>query len=163
MITFEEAVASLRKAGAKAEKDLVVKNVTVTDCDSWTRVALTLNREVAGPVSDEEGNWSMGQTRVIFLSLYSVLGLLKNTDETLAIASYVTTQPTALQIILSGAKAEILQQEVKAHATYVNAFTGKETEHDSDHDSLFNHLVSIEFTDKGRKAIEKIEDKLLGL
>ena len=69
MITFEEAVASLRKAGAKAEKDLVVKNVTVTDCDSWTRVALTLNREVAGPVSDEEGNWSMGQTRVIFLSL----------------------------------------------------------------------------------------------
>lgn len=163
MITFEEAVASLHKAGAKPEKDLVVKNVTVTDCDSWTRVALTLNREVAGPVSDAEGNWSMDQTRVIFLSLYSVLGLLKNTDETLAIASYVATQPTALQIILSGAKVEILQQEVEAHATYVNAFTGEETEHDSDHDSLFNHLVSVEFTDKGRRAIEKIEDKLLGL
>lgn len=163
MISFNDAVASLRKAGAKAEKDIIIKNVTVTDCDSWTRVALTLNREVAGPVSDEEGNWSMGQTRVVFLSLYSVLGLLKNTDDTLAVASYIASHPTALQIILSGAKVEILQQEVKAHATYVNAFTGEETERDSDHDSLFNHLVSIEFTDKARRGIEKIEDKLLGL
>lgn len=163
MISFNDAVASLRKAGAKAEKDIIIKNVTVTDCDSWTRVALTLNREVAGPISDEEGNWTMGQTRVVFLSLYSVLGLLKNTDDTLAVASYIASHPTALQIILSGAKAEILQQEVKAHATYVNAFTGEETEHDSDHDSLFNHLVSIEFTDKARRGIEKIEDKLLGL
>lgn len=163
MISFNDAVASLRKAGAKAEKDIIIKNVTVTDCESWTRIALTLNREVAGPVSDEEGNWSMGQTRVVFLSLYSVLGLLKNTDDTLAVASYIASHPTALQIILSGAKVEILQQEVKAHATYVNAFTGEETEHDSDHDSLFNHLVSIEFTDKARRGIEKIEDKLLGL
>lgn len=163
MISFNDAVASLRKAGAKAEKDIVIKNVTVTDCDSWTRVALTLDREVAGPVSDEEGNWTMGQTRVVFLSLYSVLGLLKNTDDTLAIVSYIASHPTALQIILSGAKAEILQQEVKAHATYVNAFTGEETEHDSDHDSLFNHLVDIEFTDKAKRSIEKIEDKLLGL
>lgn len=163
MISFNDAVASLRKAGAKAEKDIIIKNVTVTDCESWTRVALTLNREVAGPVSDEEGNWTMGQTRVVFLSLYSVFSLLKNTDDTLAVASYIAGYPTALQIILSGAKVEILQQEVKAHATYVNAFTGKETEHDSDHDSLFNHLVSIEFTDKARRGIEKIEDKLLGL
>lgn len=163
MITFEEAVASLRKAGAKAEKGLIIKNVTVTDCDSWTRIALTLNREVAGPVSDEEGNWAMGTTNVVFLSLYSVIGVLKNTDDTIAVASYIASHPTALQVILNGATVEILQQEVKANATYVNAFTGQETEHEADHDSLFNHLVSIEFTDRSRRAIEKIEDKLLGL
>lgn len=163
MISFNDAVTSLRKAGAKAEKDIIIKNVTVTDCNSWTRIALTLNREVAGPVSDKKGNWTMGQTSVVFLSLYSVLGLLKNTDDTLAVASYIASNPTPLQVILSGAKVEILQQEVKAHATYVNAFTGEKTEYNSDHDSLFNHLVSIQFTDKARRGIEKIEDKLLGL
>ena len=163
MITFEEAVASLRKSGAKSEKNLAVMNVTVTDCDNWTRVALTLNREVAGPVSDEDGNWSMGTTRVVFMSLYSVLGTLKNTDDTLAIASYIASHPTALQILLSGAKIEILQQEVKANATYLNHFTGEEVEHESDHDSIFNHIASVELSDKGRRAIEKIEDKLLGL
>ena len=163
MVTFEEAVASLRKSGAKSETDLIIKNVTVTNCDKWTRISLTLNREVDGAVCDENGNWTIGKTRVVSLSLYSILGLLKNTNETLAITNHIANNPTALQIILCGAKGELLQQEVKAHATYVNAFTGEETEYESDHDSLFNHLVSIEFTDKGRRAIEKIEDKLLGL
>lgn len=163
MITFEEAVASLRKSGAKSEKDLIVNNVTVTEKDSWTRVALTLNRDVQGPVSDDEGNWSMGTTNVVFMSLYSIAGVLKNTDDTRAIASYVVNHPTSLQIILSGAKIEILQQEVKANATYINAFTGEETEHESDHDSIFNHIVSLSLSDKGQRGIEKIEDKLLGL
>ena len=162
MINFNDAVASLRKAGAKSET-VTICNVTVTDCKNWTRIALTLNREVDGPVSDSEGNWAMGTTRVVFLSLYSILGTLKNTNDTIAITGHIADNPTALQIILCGAKVELLQQEVKAHATYVNAFTGEEVEHDSDHDSIFNHLVSIEFTDKGHRAIEKIEDKLLGL
>ena len=163
MINFNDAVASLRKAGAKSETDVIVKNITIADCNNWTRVALTLNREVDGAVNDEDGNWSIGKTNVVFMSLYSIVGTLKNTDDTIAIASYIAKHPTSLQIILSGAKIELLQQYVKANETYVNAFTGEETEHDSDHDSLFNHIVSIEFTDKGRRAIEKIEDKLLGL
>ena len=163
MRTFEEAVASLRKSGAKSETDIIIKNVTVTNCDKWTRISLTLNREVDGAVCDENGNWTIGKTRVVSLSLYSILGLLKNTNDTIAITGHIADNPTALQIILCGAKGELLQQEVKAHATYVNAFTGEETEYESDHDSLFNHLVSIEFTDKALRAIEKIEDKLLGL
>ena len=162
MIQFNDAVASLRKAGAKSEI-VTICNVTITDCKNWTRVALTLNREVDGAVCDQDGNWSIGKTRVVSLSLYSILGTLKNTNDTLAITGHIADHPTSLQIILNGAKVEILQQEVKAHATYVNAFTAEETEHDSDHDSIFNHIVSVEFTDKGLKAIEKIEDKLLGL
>ena len=163
MINFNDAVASLRKAGAKSETDVIVKNITIADCNNWTRVALTLNREVDGAVTDEDGNWSIGKTNVVFMSLYSIVGTLKNTDDTIAIASYIAKHPTSLQIILSGAKIELLQQEVKANETYINAFTGEETEHESDHDSLFNHLVDVEFSCKGRIAIEKIEDHLLGL
>ena len=163
MIQFNDAVAALRKSGAKSETDLVVKNVTVSDRDKWTRIALTLNREVDGPVCDEEGQWSIGKTRVIFMSFYSILGTLKNINDTRAITNHIANNPTALQIILNDAKIEILQQEVKAHATYINSFTGEEVEHDSDHDSIFNYLVSVEFTDKNLRAIEKIEDKLLGI
>ena len=162
MIKFDDAVAALRKSGAKSET-VTICNVTITDCKNWTRVTLTLNREVDGPVCDSEGQWAMGKTRVVSLSLYSILGLLKNTNETLAITGHIADNPTALQIILCGAKVELLQQEVKAHATYVNAFTGEETEYESDHDSLFNYIVDVEFSCKGRIAIEKIEDKLLGL
>ena len=162
MINFNDAVASLRKAGATSET-VTICNVTVTDCKNWTRIALTLNREVDGAVCDEDGNWSMGKTRVVFVSLYSILGLLKNTNDTMAITGHIVDNPTSLQIILNGAEVEILQQEVKANETYINVFTGEETYHDCDHDSLFNHLVSIELSDKGHRAVEKIEDKLLGI
>ena len=161
MINFNDAVAVLRKNGAS--ENVTIVNVTVTSLDKWTRIALTLNSEVNGAVSDSEGNFSIGKTRVIFISLYSILGLLKNTDETLAIASHIANHPTALQVILVGAKIELIQQEVKAHSTYTNFFTGEESEHDYDHDSIFNHIVSIDFTEKSRRAIERIEDKLLGL
>lgn len=163
MINFNDAVAALRKSGAKSETDLVIKNVTVVDCKNWTRIGLTLDREVDGAVSDAEGNWTIGKTRVVFISFYSILGTLKNINDTVAITGHIADNPTSLQIILNGAKIELLQQEVKANATYLNHFTGEETEHDSDHDSLFNYLVSVELSDKGRRAVEKIEDKLLGL
>ena len=163
MIQFNDAVAILRKNGAKSETDLVVKNVTVADRGNWTNIALTLNREVDGPVCDIEGQWAMGKTNVVFISFYNILRTLKNTDETIAITNHIAKNPTSLQIILNGAKIEILQQEVKAHASYIDVFKGEETYYDSDHDSLFNHLISIDFSDKGRKAIERIEDHLLGL
>lgn len=162
MINFNDAVAALRKSGANSEHVTIV-NVTVTTLDKWTRIGLALNNEVNGAVIDEENNWSIGKTRFVFLSLFSILDLLKNTDETLAIASHIANHPSALQVILVGAKIELLQQEVKAHSTYVNAFTGEEAEHDSDHDSIFNHIVSIDFSEKAIRAIERIEDKLLGL
>ena len=98
-----------------------------------------------------------------FVSLYSIISLLKNTNETLAITNHIASHPTALQVILNGAKAEILQQEVKDNATYTNHFNGEEVENESDHDSIFNHIVSITLSDKGLRAVEKIEDKLLGL
>ena len=162
MINFNDAVAALRKSGANSEHVTIV-NVTVTDCGNWTRIGLALNREVNGAVTDSEGNFSIGKTRFVFISLFSILDLLKNTEETLAIVSHIANHPSALQVVLVGAKCEVLQQEVKAHSTYVNAFTGEESEHDYDHDSIFNHIVSIDFSEKAIRAIEKIEDKLLGL
>ena len=162
MISFDDAVASLRKAGAKSE-NVTICNVTVKDCDKWTRIALTLDKDVMVYVADENGEYRKCTTRVAFISLYSIVSLFKNTDDTCAIASYVVAHPTALQVILSSAKGELLQEEIAANATYTNHFTGEEVENESDHDSIFNHLVSITLSDKGLRAVEKIEDKLLGL
>ena len=161
MISFNDAVASLRKAGATSE-NVTIMNVTVKDCDKWTMIVLTLDKDVMGYVADENGEYRKGTTRVVFLSLYSIASVLKNTDDTRAIASYVVDHPTALQILLSSAKCELLQEEIAANATYTNHFTGEEVENESDHDSIFNHMVSVTLSDKGLRAVEKIEDKLLG-
>ena len=162
MINFNDAVAALRKSGAKSET-VTICNVTLSDRKNWTRVTLMLNREVDGAVCDQEGNWSLGKTRIVSMSLYSILDLFKNTNDTVAIASHVANHPTATQVILCEAKVELLQQKVNANETYINVFTGEEVEYESDRDSIFNHLVSIELSDKGHRAVEKIEDKLLGI
>lgn len=163
MISFEDAVATLRKNGCKEYKDVTVRNVTVKPLDSYTRVALTLDTDVEGFVAAENGSYERGTTRVVFNSLYSLVALLKQNDDTMAIASHVVTNPTSLQVLLSGAKITILQQEVAANATYTNAWTGKEVQNENDHDSIFNHVVSVSLTDKAKGAVSKIEDKLLGL
>ena len=161
MVNFNDAVAALRKSGATSET-VTIMNVTVKDCNTWTRVALTLDKEVMGYVADGDGEYKKGKTRIVSTSLYDIAGVLKNTDDTRAITSYVVAHPTALQILLSSAKGELLQEEIAANATYTNHFTGEEVENESDHNSIFNHLVSIELSDKGLRAVEKIEDKLLG-
>ena len=161
MVSFDNAVAALRKSGATSEM-VTIMNVTVTDCNKWTRIALTLDKDVTGYVASDDGEYKRGKTRIVFLSLYSLVNVLKNINETRAIASYIVSHPTALQILLSSAKCELLQEEIAANATYTNHFTGEEVENESDHDSIFNHIVSITFSDKGLRAIEKIEDKLLG-
>ena len=163
MIKFEDAVATLRKNGCKEYKDVTVRNVTVKPLDSYTRVALTLDADVDGFVATDNGSYERGTTRVVFNSLYSLVALLKQNDDTMAIASHVATNPTSLQVLLSGAKITILQQEVAANATYTNAWTGEEVQNENDHDSIFNHIVALSLSDKAQRAIEKIEDKLLGL
>ena len=77
MISFDNAVAALRKSGTKSE-NVTIMNVTVKDCDNWTRIALTLDKEVMGYVANEDGEYRKGTTRVVFTSLYSVVGLFKN-------------------------------------------------------------------------------------
>lgn len=161
MRTFNDGVAALRKSGANAET-VSVKNVNISVLDNWTRVSLTLDREVTGFISDDEGNFVKGGTTVIFVSLYTILAALKANDDTMAIANHVGQHPSALQIILSGAKIELLQQEIGANATYTNPFTEEECEHRSDHDSIFNYVASIQLSDKGRNAVEVVEMKLLG-
>lgn len=161
MRSFSEGVAALRKSGAKSEV-VIIKNVNVTALDNWTRISLTLDKEVSGFVQNEESDFVKGTTRVIFVSLYTVLAALKDNDDTMAIASHCGTHPSALQVLLSGAKMEVLQQEMTANQTYINPFTEKENEFDSDHDSIFNYIASIDLSDKGRKALDVVEMKLLG-
>lgn len=163
MISFEDAVATLRKNGCKEYKDVTVRNVTVKPLENYTRVALTLDTDVEGFVATENGGYEKGTTPIVFNSLYSLVALLKQNDDTMAIASHVATNPTSLQVLLSGAKITILQQEVAANATYTNAWTGAEVQNENDHDSIFSHVVSLRLSDKAQRAIEKIEDKLLGL
>ena len=121
----KEIIAELLKNGGKSVKDLKVKNVTVTRCENYVRLGITLDKPVAGMVTKDNVTYEEGETNVIFVSLYSITSLLKDDDNAAFAANHLTQHPEAMSVILSRAKIDIIQEPVTAGQEYKNP-TAKE-------------------------------------
>ena len=162
MRTLKEAKSTMVKNGAKEITNLVINNVTVTPLEDYTRVALTLDKPVAGYVQGEDGAYTRGETNVIFVSLFSIAAMLKESDELAWAVNAIINNPNSLQVLLSRAKITILQEDVVAGQVRVNPFTEKEDENVPDHDAIYNHIVDVKLGKMGEIGLEKMLDKLLG-
>lgn len=163
MKTVKEVVAEMMKNGAKEIKNVTIKNVTVTVLDSYTRLGLTLDKEVPGFRQNEEGEYVEGTTRVVFASAYSIGALLKDNDDAAFAANHLMKHPDALGMIMSRAKIDIVQQRVNAGEEYRNPFASEETEAVVfDHDTIVNHIVSLDLSDFGKSRLERLADMMLG-
>ena len=161
----KEVVRALLEGGAKKISDVKVTNVTVKALDTYVRVALTLDKKVEGYILNEaDGTYSAGEVKVIFVSLYSLLSMLKQSEEAAFAANHVANHPESIGLILSGAKIDIVQQHVVAGEEYRNVWSDKVDVEATvfDHDTILNHVVSIEVSKFGEKALDKLMDKMLG-
>ena len=161
----KEVVKALLEGGAKKISDVKVTNVTVKALDTYVRVALTLDKKVEGYVLNEaDGTYSAGEVKVIFVSLYSLLSMLKQDEDTAFAANHVANHPETIALILSGARIDLIQQPVVAGEEYRNAWSEKADAEASifDHDTIINHVVDITVSKFGEKALDKLMDKMLG-
>ena len=160
----KEVVRALLASGAKKVTDVKVTNVTVKALDTYVRVALTLDKKVEGYVLNEtDGTYSTGEVKVIFVSLYSLLSMLKQDEETAFAANHVANHPETIALILSGARIDIIQQPVVAGEEYRNPWSDRDDVEATvfEHDTILNHVVSIEVSKFGEKALDKLMDKML--
>ena len=161
----KNVVRNLLESGAKKVSDLKVTNVTVKALDTYVRVALTLDKKVEGYVLNEsDGTYSAGEVKVVFVSLYSLLSMLKQDEDTAFAANHVANHPETIALILSGARIDLIQQPVVAGEEYKNPWSDRTDAEASifDHDTIINHVVSIEVSKFGEKALDKLMDKMLG-
>ena len=161
----KEVVRALLASGAKKVTDVKVTNVTVKALDTYVRVALTLDKKVEGYVLNEtDGTYCTGEVKVIFVSLYSLLSMLKQDEETAFAANHVANHPETIALILSGARIDIIQQPVVAGEEYRNPWSDRDDVEATvfEHDTILNHVVSIEVSKFGEKALDKLMDKMLG-
>lgn len=159
----KEIVAELIKNGATQVKDVKIKNVTVTPMDAYTRLGITLDKEVAGYRANDNGEYEKTTTKVIFVSAFSIAALLKDNDDAAFAANHLVTHPDAMGMIMSRAKIDIIQQSVEAGAEYKNPFASEES--DSvvfDHNTIINHVVKIELSEFGLKQLDRLADRMLG-
>jgi len=162
-MTNKEIIAQLLKNGAKEEKNVTIKNVTVTPKETYTRLGLTLDKEVKGYRQAEDGTYEEGTTRIIFVSSYSIGALLKEDDDAAFAANHLMTHPDALGMIMSRAKIDIVQQKVEAGSDYKNPFASEDSDSTVfDHDTIINHVVNISLSDFGKKRLDKLADMMLG-
>ena len=160
----KEVIAQLLKNGGVQVKDLKVKNVTVTHCENYVRLALTLNTPVKGMVTKDNGvTYEEGETNVIFVSLYSVTSLLKDNDDAAFAVNHLVNHPDAMSIVLSRASINIIQEPVEEGQEYRNPWSENAEATVFDHKTIINHITDIKLSDFAIRKMDRLADSLLGI
>lgn len=144
-------------------KNIKIKNVNVTAMESYDRVAITLASNVKGyiPDPDNVGEYKEGETNVIFVSNYSIVSNLRENEDIAFAGNWLIAHKNALNVVLSGATIDIVQEAVTTGQMYKNPFSDNGTESVVAHDGYYNHVFNIRLSARGLAAIEKIADKML--
>lgn len=154
--TQNEVITELSKNGAKSEQ-VVVKNLKVKTFEKYTRCRVTVDHEVDGYVSEDNGvTYKLGKTNVVFISLFNLVNALRDTEYDVVI-DHICDHPQSMVVLLKDAKVTLVQQNVKAGDTPDGVDAPLE------HDAIYWHCKSIEFSDAAKLRLDKIVDKMLGL
>ena len=143
MKSFETVSAELKKVKANNVVTTTVRNINVKDMTTWQRVSITLNTPVKGYIADDDGNYSEGEVNVIFVSSFSVVAAFRNNPKTAFAGNYIAEHPNCLQVLLSGAKIEIVQEAVSEGKEYSNPWSNNPTPVPVEQDSYYNHITDI--------------------
>ena len=160
----KEIIAELLKNGGKSVKDLKVKNVTVTRCENYVRLGITLDKPVMGMVTKDNGvTYEEGETSVIFVSLYAITSLLKDNDDAAFAANHLVEHPEAMSIVLSRASLNIIQEIVEAGTEYKNPWSTNGEATVFDHKTIITHVTDVTLSDFAVRKLDKLADSLLGI
>lgn len=163
MQNVQEVVRTLLKNGAKRIDNAVIKTVSVNRQENYDRVALTLAKPVTGYILNQEtGEYEKSDdVRTIFVSSFSLGAILADNEDSAFAKRYLIERPRLLELCLSYAKVDILQEAVEANTDYVNPFSSSDEGHTIEHDTIINHVIAIELGKRGIKFLEKLENKII--
>lgn len=163
MQNVQEVVRTLLKNGAKRIDNAVVKTVSINRQENYDRVALTLAKPVTGyTLNKETGEYEKSDdVRTIFVSSFSIGAILADNEDSAFAKRFLMEKPQMLELVLSYAKVDILQESVEANTDYVNPFSSSTEGRMIDHDTIINHIVAIELGKRGLRFLAKLEDKMV--
>lgn len=162
--TNKQVVAELLAKGCNKIAGIRVRSSIVTPKDNYVMVSLSLERGIPGYVSDGEGIFTKGETATVFASSYSIASVLKDNDETAWVANQLIQNPKGFEVILAGAKVDLVQEEVAADEIYKNPFNSSDVDGQSlGHDTIINHVVKIEICQKAKQMLNMLAMNMMGI
>lgn len=159
----KEVIAQLVQKGAEPVKELKVKNVTVSPQENYVRLGITLDKPVKGYVTSDNITFEEGETKVIFVSLFSVISLLKEDDNAAFACNHLLRNPDSMEVVLSRAIIDILQEPVVAGEEYRNPWSESVEASVFNHDTIINHITKIKLSDFGIRKLDKLADNLMAI
>lgn len=121
-----------------------------------------MDKPVKGYVSDD-GNYTLGETKFIYVSLFSVAAVLRDNEDASFAVNNIIKKPSSAEVLLNGARVDIIQQPVKAGEEYTNPWSENDTVQVFDHDTLINHVTSITFSQRAIGLLGKLAESMLGI
>ena len=162
--TNKQVVAELLAKGCNKIAGIRVRSSIVTPKDNYVMVSLSLERGIPGYVSEADGVFAKGETATVFASSYSIASVLKDNDETAWAANQLIQNPKGLEVILAGAKVDLVQEEVSADEIYKNPFSSSDADGQSlGHDTIINHVVKIEICQKAKQMLNMLAMNMMGI
>lgn len=162
--TNKQVVTELLAKGCNKIAGIRVRSSIVTPKDNYVMVSLSLERGIPGYVSDGDGVFTKGETATVFASSYSIASVLKDNDETAWAANQLIQNPKGLEVILAGAKVDLVQEEVSADEIYKNPFSNsKDDGTNLGHDTIINHIVKIEICQKSKQMLNMLAMNMMGI
>ena len=160
----KQVIAELLAKGCNKIAGIRVRSSIVTPKDSYVMVSLSLERGIPGYVSDAEGIFTKGETATVFASSYSIASVLKDNDEVAWAANQLIQNPKGLEVILAGAKIDIIQEEVSADEIYKNPFSNSKDEGSNlGHDTIINHIIKIDICQKAKQMLNMLAMNMMGI
>ena len=159
----KSVIEQLLKQGSQVVKNVVVKNVTVTLMENYVRLGLTLDKPVKGYVNDDKGGYTLGETKVIFVSLFSVAAILRDNEDASFAVNHIIKNPLSAELLLNNAHVDIIQESIKEGTEYHNPWSDSDNVATFDHDTIINHVVNVTLTKRSIALLDSLAKNMLGI
>lgn len=163
--SFKDICNEIVANGGTRIRGIKVRSCKITEQENYTMVSLTLERKVKGYRANEDtGIFEEGMTNIIFSSSYSLASVLKNNEDLAFCANTLVENPSAFEVVLSGATIDIIQQPVAADELYKNPFSTSDSEGvNLGHDTIINHVVNIVPCKRAMTVLDRVALSMFGL
>lgn len=173
----KKVIANLKSVAANVVvNDVIIRNINVTEMNTYARVAITLDKPVKGMIQNPNfgiaanavpagtnvtDEYIEGLTNVIFVSNFSLIANLREIPEVAFAGNTLLEKPKALGVVLSGAKINILQEAVVEGQEYNNPFSDNPTPMLVKHNSYYNHVYNIRLSEFGEKMVMELAKHIM--
>ena len=159
----KEIIRKLVEEGATMTKNVTVKNVTVKECEDYTRLGISLDNKVKGYRKQEDASFAEEDVNIIFISAFSIISLLKDIPTAAFAANKLLSNPESLSVILCGSKIDIIAEPVVSGQEYKNPWSETAEPTVFDHDTIIHHVVNVEISQFGQDMLKQLALNMMGI